>query len=504
MFTLLLNFIYKVKILMRQAFLRLVIITVFLVLISACERSERKFPNKTPEIKDTIFNSSVSQSKILEQKDLKIKLYIENSGSMFGYVNGRTQLKDMLQNLLVDLKYEYDEENIEIYFINSKIYASPIKVEVVDFADKLSPYSIKIGQTGSSDLNDIFRQITSETDENSISILVSDFIYSIKGKETIQLLGQQQALTKNVFLTADKKGQKLTTNVYQFHSDFNGKYYDYNDDSTFLKGKRPYYLAIIGQQNSVNLFTNQIGPKFNKYKGYSNEYLLTAEDFDVTDYTVLTSTLNYGRIKPVKGTNVSGQVRQIELEESGRDGSKIQFAVAVNLNSLVITDDYISTITNYELSNDVFSLLKIGKITGDDIVFANGDKAPFSASDLQHVKLNPTHVFVFQSSNKNIENLTFSLKRNIPQWIANSSLFDDTDLTTNESKQQKTFGLEYLINGISSAYLQATEKDSYFNITIPIQKPKPSSLAAKAIGFIFLALLIALITRVILKRKTRK
>lgn len=475
-----------------------------LLLLSSCERGEYKRvkPDTYSKI-DTTSIPPLTGKTIVPDKDLKIKLYIENSGSMSGYVNGLTQLKDMIQNLLVDLKYIYDEQNIEIYFINSKIYASPIKAEVVDFADKLSPFSIKIGQTGSSDLNDIFRQITSETDENSISILVSDFIYSIKGKETVQLLGQQQALTKNVFLTADKKGQKLTTNVYQFYSDFNGKYYDYNDDSALLKAKRPYYLAVIGQQNSVNLFTDKIGPKFNKYKGYSNEYLLTAEDFKVTDYTVLTSTLNIGRIKQIRGKDINNQVRQIEVEDNGRGATTFQMAIAVNLSSLAVTNNYIADITNYELKNDDYSLVEIGEIEDENIVFSNGEKHPISKTDLSHMPFNATHAFVFQSTTPNSGYLNFRLKNNIPSWVKESSLIDDTDLTTNQEKQNKTFGLNYLINGISEAYLQATKKVSYFDIDISIQKSKSSSLGS-ILGILFLLVLIALIITVILKRKTRK
>lgn len=490
---------------MRKVLLRFGIITILLVLISSCERSERKqIITNTLKKADTISGSAIPRDSLDEQKELKIKLYIENSGSMFGYVQGRTQLKDMLQNLLVDLKYVYDEENIDIYFINNRIHASPITEGIVNFADKLSPNSIRIGETHSSDLNDIFRQITIETEDNSISILISDFIYSIHGEETVQLLGQQQALTKNVFLTAYKNGQDLTTNVYQFFSDFQGQYYDFNDKGAYLTGVRPYYLAVIGQQNIVNLFADKIGPKLNNYNGYANEYLLTAEDFEVKDYTVLTSTLNFGRIKPVRGTGVSGQVRQIEIEESGRGDSALQIAIAVDLSALAITENYITDIVNYELSNEGFLLLEIGKIDGTDIIFSDGQKQQITVADQPHIAFGPTHVFVFKSSGEKMKNLSFNLKRNIPQWVINSSLIDDTDLISNDTKQQKTFGLNYLINGITSGYLQATEKDSYFNITIPIQKPKASSFAGKAIGFIFLAILIALITRVILKRKNRK
>ncbi|MGO4921397.1 hypothetical protein [Maribacter spongiicola] len=490
---------------MRKTLFQFSVITILLLVFCSCERSERRVTKTEPAVAiDTTASVETPEPTIIEQKALKVKLYIENSGSMFGYVNGRTQLKDMLQNLLVDLKYEYNEDNIEIYFVNTKIHNNPIKTGVINFADKLSPNSIKIGQTGSSDLNDIFRQVTSEIEENSVSILVSDFIYSIKKGNTVNLLGEQQALTRNVFLTADKEGQKLTTNVYQYTSDYDGKYYDFNDDGKSFNGLRPYYLAVIGEQSTIKQFTKQIGPKFPKYKGYSNEYLLTAEDFKVEDFTVLSSTYNVGRIKPVRGSEINGQVRKIEVEDSGRGDVTFQMAIAVDLSSLAVTNNYITNIENYELENDDYTLFEIGQIEDGNIIFSNGEKQPISKTDLNYMAFNATHAFIFQSTNPNSENLSFRLKNNIPQWVKESSLLDDTDLTINTNKQSKTFGLDYLINGISEAYLQATKKVSYFDIDITIEKPKSSSFLGTVFGILFVLLIIGLIVIIILKRKTRK
>ncbi|SIR14580.1 hypothetical protein [Maribacter ulvicola] len=501
---------------MRKTLLQCSVITILLVVFCSCERSDRRVTKAEQTVAiDTIANLETPESTIAEQKALKVKLYIENSGSMFGYVNGGTQLKNMLQNLLVDLKHKYDEDNIELYFVASKIYANPIKTDVVGFANKLDISSIQKAGTkrerATSDLNDIFRQITNEIEDNSISILLSDFIYSVNESgegSTVNRLGEAKALTKDVFLTADKKGQKLTTNVYQFVSDFDGKYYDFNDEGKKFKGQRPYYLAVIGEQSTIKQFTNQmtnqIGLKFPNYKGYSNEYLLTAEDFKVEDYTVLSSTYNVGRIKPVRGSEVNGQVRKIEVEDSGRGDVTFQMAIAVDLSSLAVTNNYITNIENYELENDDYTLFEIGQIEDENIVFINGEKQPISKTDLNHMAFNATHAFIFQSTNPNSGNLSFRLKNNIPKWVNESSLLDDIDLTINTNKQNKTFGLEYLINGISEAYLQATKKVSYFDIDITIEKPKSSSFLGTAFGILFVLLLISLIVIMILKQKTRK
>jgi hypothetical protein len=219
---------------------------------------------------------------------------------------------------------------------------------------------------------------------------------------------------------------------------------------------------------------------------------------------VLSSTYNVGRIKPIRGSEVNGQVRKIEVEDSGRGDVTFQMAIAVDLSSLAVTNNYITNIENYELENDDYTLFEIGQIEDGNIIFSNGEKQPISKTDLNYMAFNATHAFIFQSTNPNSENLSFRLKNNIPQWVKESSLLDDTDLTINTNKQSKTFGLDYLINGISEAYLQATKKVSYFDIDIIIEKPKSSSFLGTVFGILFVLLIIGLIVIIILKRKTRK
>jgi len=441
---------------------------------------------------------------IKEPSLVKINLYIENSGSMNGYVSGRTQFKDALQNLLVDLKFPFGEENINLFFINDQIHKSPIKSNIVDFADKLSPNSIKIGHTGSSNLNEIFRKITSKSEKNTISILLSDFIYSIKGKNTVALLGEQKALTRDVFLTASKNNQNLATNIYQYFSDFDGIYYDFNDQRHKWKDSRPYYIAIIGDQPSVSSFTEKIGDRFKTYSGYKHEYILTEKDFDMQNYTVLPATLNKGKFKPLKHQIVNNQIKGIQTDGLGRNENNFQIAVAVDFKGIPVTDEYITTASNYEVNENKFSLNKIGKITNKTVKFNNGETVSIPPSDLIHLEAGFTHVLVFESIGENFDNLKFSLKRTTPKWVEESTTTDDTDIETNKKNKQTTFGLSYLVDGITEAYLQSTGKEDYINISIPIENNTSSSFLGKIIGFLFGGGLIALIVLIIIKNKKRK
>lgn len=475
-----------------------------LFLFSSCSRdSKRGKIGDDIAVSDSI-SSPTDNLANKEPIPVKINLYIENSGSMNGYVQGRTQFKDALQNLLVDLKYSYGEENINLFFINDQIHKSPIKADITDFADKLSPNSIKIGHTGSSNLNEIFQNITSKSEENTISILLSDFIYSIKGKNTVALLGQQKALTRNVFLTASKNNQNLTTNIYQYLSDFDGFYYDFNDKPHKWKDLRPYYIAIIGNQPRVASFTDKIGDRFKTYSGYKHEYILTEKEFDMQNYTVLLATMNKGKFQPLKHKISDNQVRGIQTDGLGRNENNFQIAVAVDFDGIPVTDEYLTATSNYKVIDNKFDLIKVGKLNGKTLSFINGESVTIPPSDLIHLEAGFTHVLVFESVAENFNSLEFSLKRTTPKWVAESTTTDDTDIETNKENKQTTFGLSYLVDGITEAYLQSTEKEDYIHISLPIENKTSSSFLGKIFGFLFGGGLIALIVLIIIKNKKRK
>ena len=93
----------------------------------------------------------------------KLNLYIENSGSMNGYVNGNTTFKNALGDLLVYLKYEFGEQNIHLHFINDTIHPIEFDRDITQFAASLTPETMRVGNTASSDLNLIFNKTQKRT-----------------------------------------------------------------------------------------------------------------------------------------------------------------------------------------------------------------------------------------------------------------------------------------------------------------------------------------------------
>src|SRR5690606_26802444 len=141
--------------------------------------------------------------------------------------------------------------------------------DITQFASTLSPAMMQVGNIASSDLNLVFNNVLKNTDSGTISILLSDLIYSIQGANTAELLSYQKSQTKDAFLSKAKSGDDLQTAIVQLFSNFSGVYWDKNNVKTVLNNvQRPYYLSITGAAERMVDFNNKID--LLKIDGYSN------------------------------------------------------------------------------------------------------------------------------------------------------------------------------------------------------------------------------------------
>ena len=108
-------------------------------------------------------------------KNYQMNFYMENSASMDGYVNGNTEFKDVLGRMIVSSHHNC--KSTDFYFVNNQVYKAD--QSAIDFIQMLNPAKIKVGNVGSTDVNQIFRNILKETKKNVISVSVFSFILSI-------------------------------------------------------------------------------------------------------------------------------------------------------------------------------------------------------------------------------------------------------------------------------------------------------------------------------------
>jgi molybdopterin-guanine dinucleotide biosynthesis protein A len=392
-----------------------------------------------------------------------VNIYIENSGSMNGYVNGNTQFKGAIRDLLVMLKYYYGEKNINIHFINSDIYPTQIHGDIVTFSKTLNTKTFKIGDTDNSNLNNIFNQILNKTAKDTMSILLSDCIYSIKGSKTEDLLSDQKSLTKDAFLTKFKSKERLATSIVKLTSEFNGTYYDKDNKKTQLSGQlRPYYITIMATDKAMTNFNENIKLVKGKVEGFENKYNLTLNNYSQGIYfSVINTSDDSARFKPDRDFNKNGAIKGIkDVSINERNSSNFIFTVAVDMSTIPVEDSYILDKSNYNIKDANYKIKGI-------YPFSDKNIKPTTAIMLAKANAKPTHYIVFESTTPNFTNLTFTLKKQIPKWVYETNTNDDSSVSQNSNK---TFGIKYLIEGISEAYETESKNNDYLNLTINIKK----------------------------------
>lgn len=435
-------------------------------------------------------SGAATDEKAVSKGPTKVALYVENSGSVNGYVNGNTEFKNALGDLLVLLKFHYGEENIDLFFINDQIHALDDLGDLTRFASWLNPTTMKVGNTASSDLNLVFKKVLEKTDDQTLSLLFSDLIYSIQGSNTEELLGYQKSQTKDAFLSKSKSGSELQTSIIQYRSTFNGTYWDKNNQRTELKGaSRPYYLTITGEADRVLDLNENIDLKV---AGFVNQLTLTTDDFSENNYySVLTSTYNQGRFKPIRSMSSAKYVRGIEdVEVNERSSAPFSFAVAVDLSRIPVEESYKVNTANYEILDGNYKIDSIMRIEQNDI----------QPSDWIRIQeANATHLFLVEAQGKAFSDLSFAMKKQLPAWVYESDTKDDTTL---EGRKDKTFGFKYLVEGVSEAYeTVAKNKEYYFEVKVPVRKATASNTGKIFVVLVLLAVIGGLVYTYMKRRK---
>lgn len=394
----------------------------------------------------------IAPAKAPASQHPNVNIYIENSGSMNGFINNASGFQDAIQKMMVLLKYYYGSECIKLNYINTAIHPQqvPANVSVEDFAVKmLTPAKFKgTGNVHSTDLNDIVGMILKGVNEDSISILISDCIYSIVGDGTTStLLTGCKNKTMGAFLEKTKEYPDLATTIVRLTSHFDGYYWDYKHPSgkasQSLSCDRPYYMCIIGTESNIDLFNDHI--EVEEMRGYENKYVLSCSDFSDCKYSVLTRSHCKAMFR------VNGTPPYKTLEHARSHGGQFQFAIAVDLSNIPMSSSEKLDLNNYSVIQGAYQVVDVCEV-------APVTMHPTDRNIVQ--SLNLTHEIVV-STNQYPTDLIVGVKRDIPQWVKMSSSTDDTSINESDEETTKTFGLEYFVTGISDAYREASPNKDF-------------------------------------------
>lgn len=394
-------------------------------------------------------------SVIKNKSAIKTHIYLENSGSMDGLVTINTTFKDALEHLMVMINNKYGVP--ELSFINNKVYdvdSTKLSKDISLFCHSLTPKSIKVGAVGSSNINVIFDTILKRTTDNNVSILVSDCVYSIKGSDAATLLSHEKNLTLNAFMQAiDRNKGDLAAIILQCQSNFDGYYYDMSNNEIRYKGYRPYYIIMMGKTELLKDIYSNIDLTKSGVDGLTNSYLVSSDGIrnDVANSCIITDPAllsNVRRIEPGR--------RSLNIEDISVASSPFQLAVGFARKNLFVDDAYLKDKDNYEINPEDASLTKIAKVDVNSSAY--GDCVDFKDEEPYYLLM----------SFKNIpQRVSVSLKYNVPEWAYSCSTSNDYKKVPSSNV---TFGISYMLEGITEAFREKSASKSIMNIDFGIKQ----------------------------------
>lgn len=390
-----------------------IILALFLLLVSCGNSIEVRWDRSNANIRES---------------HPELNVYIENSGSMNGYMCDGSEFKDAVYDYVSSLSSYCSSTKLN--YINSEIV--PFNGTVRDFIWNLTPstFASVAGSHANSELSQMLTSIISRMGKNSISLFASDCILDVPQGKADDFFRITQTDIKNAILSKVAKDKDFAVEIIQLKSKFIGNYYG-TDGTTVLNGEeRPYYIWIIGDKEKI-AYLNSVVKLSNIQHGYEHCVSCTTPSsvsFDIFNEFSKTDTKN------------SDKGRRIKVNKGGNGYTIL---IKANLYPSLLDDKTIADLTSYQTINPTIKVVKAETI-----------------ADKQYPHLITLNV----SSNIKSAGEMISISSNkLPQWAVDSN--DDSGTQIRKHISQ-TSGIKYIIGGVCDAYSSYDNKASIkFTIT---------------------------------------
>lgn len=339
----------------------------------------------------------------------KIKLYVENSGSMDGYMFNGSELKDAVYSYVSGLQTHSD--TTELYFVNSDVYSVKAPLHDVIYAMSPATFRSSPGNKANTDIADIFRMVLSQLEENCVCILVTDAILDLPAGSAA-FFHTKQTQVKSIFENYLKENPNFAIEIFRMSSRFNGKYYYTGGSVTISNQKRPYYMFVLGDKQTLSA-ANGIVAKSQIQHGVEDYYAYSS--YTQVPFVVMNKKKKHG-----------GQF-EVRLQQKA-----VPVITKVDLQYTLHDEEFLKEPNLYAIA------------FGDDSIMIKSIKELTKEPEY-------THEFTLtlpEYADEGSVNLYFCPPP-YPLWLeeANDDLSDASVATT-----MKTTGIKYIIEGISDAF----------------------------------------------------
>ncbi|MEG1617590.1 MAG: hypothetical protein RR202_11430 [Bacteroidales bacterium] len=368
--------------------------------------------------------------------------YLENSGSMLGYV--ATGGSDFVRSVAeIVSKSDFNDTDKKYFLINA--VTTPLGDSKQKFNQALSPTGMRQGNIADSDLVKMISQVMNHANDSSISILITDAIFSIQNKSKSLIENQlitKSGDTKTEFYNMLSKWD-MQTILIKMNSHFKGNYYTASGSRIAVDHNRPYYIWIFGPSAHLStVFNSNYIETLPGYEAMSRFLLLDKEN--EVNFAIVNNNRK-GKFKQSKKDPAL-----LTFEGRDRNTKEFQFSVAIDLSHIPCSNEYFKDPMNYSISSN-YELIEIAETT--DVKFT------------QKLSFTPTHLLTFRATQTPFGELSVALLSDRNKWVEESSNIDDSIVDS-----YSTFGFSYLVEGVRRAYHEKQGDSNLLNFKITVNK----------------------------------
>jgi hypothetical protein len=348
---------------------------------------------------------------------MTLKVYVENSGSMQGYI-AAPEFYDAVHAFITDIYVAKMADTTEFYFINDKILPQGGDLDSYFAQFKLANFNY-----GSSDISKMLKMILDKNDGNTVSVLVSDCIFSPgKGVDAADYLNRERDGIKTLWADKSNKVNGMAAAVFRKSAMFKGKFFNKLNKPIKINEERPYFIWVMGPVGALAMLREKV----------PDERLNADHSFTIIPQL----RVNYNII-PRSGTfAIDGPhtIKNFALNSKTPYPGEFSLAIGADMTGLqaLLGKDYIADSRNYTVEAE--------KLHGGKCLLEV--KPPREDSRYSH--------FLWLTSEKLFSGeVRITLNEVMPEWIEKVS--EDDGLT---AVPDKTFGFSTLVNGIYDASLK--------------------------------------------------
>lgn len=357
---------------------------------------------------DKIEVSATPVASTIPSQNPCVKVFIENSGSMDGYMCDGSQLKDVVYDYISDINRVSTET--ELYYINSKLI--PYNGNLTNYIKALNPVAFKNagGNRSNTDLGDLIANVLNEVNDTTVCVFVSDCILDLPAKNAQKFLTNCEIRIKDEVINAQKRVHDLGVEILKLSSDFNGKYFYPNGSVEILKDvKRPYYIWIFGNKNCLSKLNAAV--PFSQLAKYNLAGIVAFANQSNVPFDIYNNALTSKIIVPAHGD--------------------YHITIQADFRTTLQPDGIIQDKGNYTFNNPT--------IVVDGVYPISDSKSKYS----HFIK------FTIPKGTNIAQDCLTLITPKMPSWVSESN--DDTGTNIQENIS-KTTGIKYLIQGVADAY----------------------------------------------------